>query len=348
MKTELTIQTVAPTDRHLWDAHTTHPLQSWAWGEFRKKIGTDTLRVGVYKNNALTQGLQITFHTIPYTPYTIGYVPKTSMFNSDTIRALTLYAKKKNAVFIQIEPNIQQSKTNHLPNHMYKKTIIPSHRPLFTKHNFIIDLSKSKENLLTEFHKKTRYNIRLAKRKGVTISHDNSKKSFDAYIRLTKETTKRQAFYAHDETYQKAMWSVMRKENIAHLFTASYKNTIITAWIIFVWKNTIYYPYGASSRLYKNVMAPNLMMWETILWAKKRGLTFYDLWGALGPEADPNDPFYGFHRFKQGYTPKSVELIGSFSYISRPLLYQVYKIADNCRWSILHAKGSVYKKFFNT
>src|SRR5205085_2895165 len=105
----------------------------------------------------------------------------------------------------------------------------------------------------------------------------------------------------------------------------------VITWILFVFKDTLYYPYGASSSLHRNVMASNLIMWEAIKYGKSLGLKKFDMWGAMGPEPDQNDPWFGFHRFKQGYGARHVEFIGSFDLVLSPAAYQLYKIADTLR-----------------
>ena len=121
----------------------------------------------------------------------------------------------------------------------------------------------------------------------------------------------------------------------AHLFLAKYKEQTLAAWILFVYKDVLYYPYGASSSLRRETMASNLMMWEAIKFGKKLGLKKFDMWGALSNNPDKNDPWYGFHRFKQGYGPKHIEFAGSFDLVVNVLLYDIYKILDKIRWAIL-------------
>lgn len=291
-----------------------HPMQSFAWGKFRKAMGIDVVQLGRWL---------LTFHKVPFTPWTIGYFPKGPKPNKKMIAELITLGKQKNAIFIQLEPNA--TGTFHL--------LPSSHHPLFTKYTFILDLTKSEDELLKSMHPKTRYNIRLAQKHGVVVTENNA--AFDAYLSLTKETTSRQNFYAHNEEYHRIMWKTLRDAGVAHLFTATYKEKIITTWIVFVWKDTIYYPYGASSRDHREVMAPTLMLWEIARWAKKKGLKYFDLWGALGPRPNEHDPWFGFHRFKQGFSPTLVEFAGSYDLIINPLLYRIYTIADTVRWKIL-------------
>lgn len=294
----------------------THPLQSKAWADFRNAMGVTAV---------FDRSLLVTFHHIPYSPWTIGYVPKGPPPTREMIERLKILGKKYRAIFIQLEPNTQ-------------KVSVPlqtSRHPLFTKYTFLLDLRQDESALLSAMHPKTRYNIGLAKRKGVVVSEDNSKEAFEAYLSLSQETTKRQGFFAHNTRYQRTMWEHLHKAGIAHLFTARYNGKILAAWIIFLYNNIAYYPYGASSREHKEVMAPTLLLWETALWAKKNHAIMYDLWGALGPHPDPSDPWYGFHKFKQGFSPKLVEYAGSFDLVLNPVLYQLYGLIDRVRWMVL-------------
>ena len=133
------------------------------------------------------------------------------------------------------------------------------------------------------------------------------------------------------------MWKTL-KNKIAHLFLAKYKDQTLVAWILFVYKDTLYYPYGASSNEHREAMASNLMMWEVIKFGKKLVLKKFDMWGALSNNPDRNDSWYGFHRFKEGYAPKHIESVGSFDLVINPMLYQLYKILDKIRWLIIRAK----------
>ncbi len=321
-----------------------HPLQSQAWGQFRSEMGIDVVRIHDW---------QLTFHKIPFTPFTIGYFPKGPMPTKEMLAALDTLGKQKRAIFIQLEPNvvchceerndaaISQEQSDEIASLIARndKLLRLSHHPLFTKYTFILDLTKSEEELLQVMHPKTRYNIKVAQKHGVVVKEDNSKEAFEAYLALSRETTNRQGFYAHNETYHRRMWEILFPAGIARLWTAVYQEKILAAWIIFVWKDTIYYPYGASSRKHRETMAPTLLLWEIARWGKRQGYKAFDLWGALGPPpaggSIENAPWYGFHRFKQGFNPSLIEFMGSYDLILNPLLYRIYTIADKIRWQML-------------
>jgi len=298
-----------------------HPLQSPAWGQFRQKMGIDVAQLS---------GMQLTFHRVPYTPWTIGYFPKGPLPTKSMIEKLRVLGKEKNAIYIQLEPNALRSTINDL------QSLIPSHHPLFTKYTFVLDLTKSEDALLSAMHPKTRYNIKVAQKHQVIVKEDNSPEAFREYLRLTAETTARQGFYAHNQIYHRTMWHIMHGAGIAHLFTATYNGEVLSAWILFVWEDTVYYPYGSSSRNHREVMAPTLLLWEIVKWAKSKNIKFFDLWGAMGPDPDINDPWYGFHRFKEGFGPKLIEFVGSYDLVINRPLYILYTFADTIRWKMLH------------
>lgn len=308
-----------------------HPLQSNAWGEFRQKTGIKV---------AKADNLLITIHPVPYTSFTIGYLPKGPDIDKEMLNKLTDVGKKYNCIFIQIEPNVEKNTKEYKFKHLYKAA-----HPLFTKFTFILDLTKSEEELLKNMHPKTRYNIKLAEKKGVIVKEDNSNKEFNEYLRLTQETTNRQKFFAHNKKYHELMWETLgpkesknTKDLKAHLLKASYQGKTLATWILFVLGDTLYYPYGASSSENREVMASNLMMWEAIRFGKKQGLKKFDMWGALGEKPNPKDSWYGFHRFKEGYGAKHTEFIGSFDYVINENIYFLYKIADKLRWILLRLK----------
>lgn len=327
------VDTIDPT---IWDAHVSHPLQSYAWGEFRKEMGVTLVRIIGKKNNAIVSCFQLTFHRIPKTNWTIGYFPKGPPVDKDMITILKEVGYKQQALCIQLEPLdlFVQSKIETYTT----LNLLPAVRPLFTPHTFIIDLTPTEDALLQSFHPKTRYNIKVAVKHGVKILEDNSDEAFASYLRLTDQTTKRQQFYAHSHLYHETMWHTMKKNEFAHLFTATYQNKLLAAWIVFVWKNCMYYPYGSSSRENREVMAPTLLLWELIRYGKSVGCTSFDLWGALGENPDPKDPWFGFHRFKLGFSPTLVHYIGSFDLVLHPTLYRLYTLVNTIRWVFLQMK----------
>jgi lipid II:glycine glycyltransferase (peptidoglycan interpeptide bridge formation enzyme) len=307
-----------------------HPLQTKDWAEFRRKTGVKVIE---------TKDFILTLHPFPFTNYTIGYLPKGNFPTKAAIEDLKRIGRVENAIFIQLEPNVEGNK--ELEEKIINLGLVKSAHPLFTQYTFVLDITPSEEELLKSMSQKTRYNIRLAEKKGVKVIEDNSNKAFEDYLKLLEETTKRQGFYAHTPLYHKLMWETLKTRNSelsAHLLKADYNGSTLVSWILFVCGDTLYYPYGASSTKFREVMASNLIMWEAIRLGKKLGLKKFDMWGSLGENPDLNDPWYGFHKFKQGYGAKLVKFVGSYDLVINPLFYNGYKIADKLRYILLKLK----------
>lgn len=308
----------------------THVIQSWEWGEFRKSLGLSLLRYGLYQNNQLTKVFQLTLHKIPYIDQYVGYLPKGPEPDKDLADALEQIGKENNCAFIKVEPNLDVSRiTYHV-----SQEFIKSPKPLFTKHNFILDLTPSEESLLQNMHPKTRYNIKLAQKKGVWVEERVDDEALGIYLKLYFETTQRQGYYGHDQNYHKKVWKTLKDAGMAKLLIAYYcpSDTAVTlplvAWMLLRFKDTLYYPYGGSSDQYKEVMASNLVAWEAIKFGKKLRLKKFDMWGALRPDANVGNPWYGFHRFKQGYGGKLVEYIDTYDLVFNWPIYLLFTGID--------------------
>lgn len=313
-----------------WNKTVDHPLQAYEWGVFREKTGVTVVR---------ENGIQVTIHSIPRTPWKVGYAPKISKLNKTVVATLQKIARENGCIFIKAEPKIEKIDYRLKTTDLSKLGMVAG-KPLFTKYNFVLEVDRSEEELLAKMKQKTRYNIKVAMKKGVTVEIDDSPIAFQKYLELTRETTTRQGFYSHGSEYHEKMWEVMHSAGIAHLLVAKYRGEIITTWVLFKFKDTLYYPYGASTRINRDVMANNLVMWEAIKLAKKWKLRYLDMWGALGPNPDQADPWYGFHIFKAGYGARHVEYIGTWDYVAKPLLYRLYTVGERVRWWILrHKKG---------
>lgn len=313
-----------------------HPLQSWEWGEFREKTGVQVLRLGRYEKRKLIETVQVTLHKIPHLPWKIGYWPKGAMPSKEVAESVKKEVRKWGVIMVKLEPNIiRDQKSDIRIQHLKRQFGLVEGRLLFTKWSFWLDLTKSEEEILAGMKQKTRYNTRLAEKKGVKIVEDNSKEAFDEYWWLTRETMKRQGFYAHTQKYHQLMFETLMPSGIAHLFKAIYQGKTLVTWIVFVLNDILYYPYGASTREDRDVFASNFMMWEMIKFGKKNGCRLFDMWGSPGPSPKPSDPWAGFHRFKEGYGAKLVEFVGTYDMVVNPLLYWPYRLGEELRWSIL-------------
>ena len=302
--------------------------------------------MGFYENGTLSKGLQITFHPIPLMGKTAGYLPKGFIPDEDQLAALKTLGKQHNSLFIKLEPNVASPVQTAQATHQKLHQFLLDHgcqpgKPLFTRYTFELDLTPDEETLFAGLNSKTRYNTKLAQKKGVQIFENSSQEGLDIYLKILGKTTSRQGFYAHKPDYFQKMWDQLSTTGTMRIFNAVYQQKVLVSWIVFIFNDVLYYPYGASTREYREVMASNLMMWEVIRFGKLQGCKKFDMWGSLGPEPDKKNPWYGFHRFKEGYGGKLMEFVGTYDLVLDPILYPIFRWIDNLRWKLLRLKKKI-------
>lgn len=322
-----------------------HPVQTWEWGDFQIGEGHRVFRLGVFEDNKMVSAYSVSFHKIPHTNYSIGTILRGPEIDQEMITNIKKIAIDEKAIFIKFEPDVYQ-KTFDVNNNPTSINTLPSFPGLvispkvaFYPYSYIIDLTKSEDELLSLMHSKTRYNIKIANRNSVEVLENSTDEGFEIYLKLLFETTKRQGFYLHSENYHRQLWKTLKPTGMVHIMLSQYQDQTLSAYMLFVLKDKLFYPYGSSLTIHKEVMAQNLLMWETIKFGKNLGLKTFDMWGSLGPDARETDPGFGFHRFKQGHGGQLVQFVGTYDLIINPQLYQLYNLVDKYRWKLLRLKA---------
>ncbi|MBI1863088.1 peptidoglycan bridge formation glycyltransferase FemA/FemB family protein [Candidatus Microgenomates bacterium] len=322
-------------DQATWNAQATHPMQSWEWGLARAKMGIEVIRVGEFEGKHLKNVFQMTLHRVPKTPYRIGYLPRSVFPSQEVVDFLYRYGKAHKLISVKIEPNETSAAGQDVMkrvNHDKRLTVSPT--PLFPKWTQTIDLTESEDELLKQMKSKTRYNVRLAQKKGVVVTEQTNHEGFETFIKLYFETTKRQRYAGHNRQYHETIFNTL-KDTIAHILIVEYENKPLAAYELFLFNNVLYYPYGSSSIEQKEVMAPNLIMWEAIRFGKAHGATSFDLWGSLPSDYDKDHIWAGFTRFKEGYGAQFTEMIGSFDLVVMPFAYRAFTVVQKIRERML-------------
>ncbi|MDP2947786.1 MAG: peptidoglycan bridge formation glycyltransferase FemA/FemB family protein [Nanoarchaeota archaeon] len=282
-------------------------LQSDEWVDFQKRIGRDILQI---------DGINIIEHALP-TGKTYFYAPRTILPENldDFLSKLKKIARQRNAIFFKTEPAYRQAGPSDLFN-LKSYGFVESNniQPIRT---IILDLSKSEQELLNQMHPKMRYNIGLAKKKGIIIRRGSNNYDFDEFWKLMQQTSKRDGFNHYSRAYYEEMLTTTGIE----LFLAEHKNEVVVANIMVLYKNTATYLHGASSYEYRNLMAAPLLQWYQILEAKKLGCTEYDFWGI------DEIKWPGVTRFKRGFGGKEVTYPGAYDLVFKPFWYKIYKLA---------------------
>lgn len=181
--------------------------------------------------------------------------------------------------------------------------------------SLIVDLKGPEDEILKKMKPKTRYNIRLAERKGVRVFRAQENMLPDFYS-LYCQTASRNGFAICDYKHFLAIFNSHRDNpsNSEILFlTATHNQNLLAGAIVAISGKNALYLYGASSNDKKNFMAPYAMHWEAMRLTKDKGCRTYDM-GAVSPVADQEHPFYGLYRFKTGFGGRIELRSGSWDY----------------------------------
>jgi peptidoglycan pentaglycine glycine transferase (the first glycine) len=320
-------------------------MQSWDWGEFRKKNGIDVQRIVVTsrKSQVVCQ-IEKRKLTLGRSYFYIAGTNRESLIANRKIQEIFLkeisgLAKKEKVIFIKWE---SLTASNNNTKRLKKAGFIESGN-IQPKDTLILGLSQTEEEIFQNFHSKHRYNIKLAQKKGIQIKIIGSDSEFEKFYGLVKKTDERKHIKSFPKKYYKELFGLAKKSaktktspDLEIRFFGAYLGKNIIAGIVLVaWSDRAIYLIGANDYKYRQCMAPHLLQWETIKESKKIGAKEYDFWGIIKKEDFESDrefekhPWAGITRFKIGFGGKAVRLEKTFDYVISPFWYKLYRSIKN-------------------
>jgi lipid II:glycine glycyltransferase (peptidoglycan interpeptide bridge formation enzyme) len=204
----------------------------------------------------------------------------------------------------------------------------------------VVDLSGGEESVLPGMRQKTRYNVRLAEKRGVTVATfvgEASRRELPRWYRLYEETAARDRITIHPMAYYDGVFAAA--EEVARagaavptlaLLLASHEEDLLGGVVLASWHGMTTYLYGASSNRKRNLMASYLLQWEGMRWAVARGDNAYDLFG-IPPADDPSHPMHGLYRFKTGFGGEIIHRPGCWDLDLSPTVAGTYRTAERLR-----------------
>ena len=282
-------------------------LESWAWGEFQKKLGREIHRLGVYEGKRLV-GVSIlclqkaktgSFIYVPAGPIFLKWDKK--LFTK-WLEFTTNLAREKEATFLRIEPRVVSTVADKL---LKEAGFVKAAAYTQPKCTAVIDLAKTEDELLAAASDSTRYNIRASVRKGVNV-REGSDKEIQIFVNLLKETAQRKSLTLPiEKDYHKIQFDNLHQEGFMKLFIAEAEREALSAVLVLFYGNSAYYLHAANSLRKKELRVSYPLVWHCILEGKKKGLKWFDFWGASQSE-DPNDPWAGVTGFKLSFGAQRV------------------------------------------
>jgi peptidoglycan pentaglycine glycine transferase (the first glycine) len=354
-----------------------HPLQTWPWGEFKSRWGwmmrpllldisreeltaEDAERAekkGVLTDEAngkLYAAAMVLKRKVPRLPFSILYVPKGPVldYNHVALRRVVLaqleqMARRERAIFIKIDPDVvaswglEEPRASPIGAAFVRELINRGWRfsadQVQFRNTVELDLERSEEEILAVMKQKTRYNIRLAGRKEITVRQGTAA-DFPTIVELYQQTAERDAFTIRPAAYYLDAWQSFYDAGMAQPFLAEYQGKALAAVIVVHFGGKAIYMYGASTDEERQRMPNHLLQWEAIRWAKAQGCRVYDFWGAPD-EFNEADSLWGVWKFKEGFNGQAVRHIGAWDYPARPFWYWVYTVVMPRYLGLLKRRG---------
>jgi lipid II:glycine glycyltransferase (peptidoglycan interpeptide bridge formation enzyme) len=319
-----------------------HALQSWVWGEFKSRWGWTAQRLTLATHRSSHEPLaaaQVLKRKIPRLPYSILYVPKGPILNYDdgelrrqVLRELENLARRERALLVKIDAEVAQYRGleqewvspsgAEFIHELEQRGWLYSAEQVQFPNTVLLDLTRSEDVLLAAMKSKTRYNIRLAGRKGIIVRQGElaDLKTIGA---MYQETAARDGFTIRPLAYYLDAWRSFFEAGMGVPLLAEFEGEPVAAVFLVKYGDRVTYMYGASTSRERKRMPNYLLQWEAIRWAKEQGCTTYDFWGAP-TEFVETDPLWGVWRFKDGFRGDVVWHIGAWDYAARPFWYNLY------------------------
>ncbi|HUE98772.1 MAG TPA: peptidoglycan bridge formation glycyltransferase FemA/FemB family protein [Anaerolineales bacterium] len=346
-----------------------HFLQTHEWGEVKAKYGWQPTYVAWDEEGKMKEERSLSSFifrpsaaalilkkTIPMggmsARLSILYTPKGPLLDwtdeslrSRVLNDLQALAKKQGAIFLKMDPDVALGtgiplSTNDVLDNSGQAVMSElkgrrwrySSDQIQFKNTVLIDLSPSEEELLAGMKQKTRYNIRLAEKKGIVL-RIGTQRDFDMLYKMYAGTSVRDGFVIRDEEYYKTVWMTFVEKGPSPIsdlqsphaepLIAEVDGEPVAAIFVFYFAGRAYYVYGMSRSVHREKMPTYLLQWEAMKRAKSKGCTVYDLWGA--PDVfDESDSMWGVYRFKDGLGGKVVRTLGAWDFAPNPFWYKLY------------------------
>ncbi|MCB0076745.1 MAG: peptidoglycan bridge formation glycyltransferase FemA/FemB family protein [Anaerolineales bacterium] len=308
-----------------------HVLASWQWGDFKSRWGWRPTRVAWHDGAGVVAAAQLLRRPIPRTPFAIGYASKGPIGELDdpvvaqrVLADLVAEAKRQRCLFVKIDPDMPTRTPDFVA--LLRREGWQRGEPIQFPNTATISLAPERDELLAAMKSKTRYNIRLAERRGIEVS-EGSAADYALFYEMYRETAARDGFLIRPRAYYLDLWRALDRQSMSHLLIAAKEGTPVAGLILFTFGETAWYFYGASTDLHRRDMPTYALQWAAIEWAKRHGFASYDLWGAPTDLNDESDGLAGVWRFKEGFAPTFREQIGAWDYPIFPLGYRLYNEA---------------------
>jgi peptidoglycan pentaglycine glycine transferase (the first glycine) len=319
-----------------------HVLQTWEWGEFKRRTtGWTAERLAFQQDGQTVAAAQILTRRIG--PLGVMYVPKGPALDytkPDLLAAVLDHlqglARRRSAIWLKIDPDVIASTgvpgEEDAQDDPHGQAVVAaltargwrfSASQVQFRNTITLDLSRPADELLMAMRQSTRRKVRTAEKKGVTI-RPAGPEDIPILYDLYQQTGSRDGFLTRPLAYYQNAWGNFMRAGLAQAFLAEYEGTPLAHVILLHFGPKCWYFYGASSTEERQRMPNYALQWHAIQWAQAQGYATYDFWGA--PDAFvETDRMWGVYQFKRGFGGQVTRHIGAWDYAPFPPLYWAYE-----------------------
>ena len=319
-----------------------HILQTEAWGQLKSDFDWQAVQVISDRDLGKSQsGAQILFRRLPF-GLSLAYIPKGPVGTRwDMLWSeVDSVCEARRAIFLRVEPDLWEGVSNSDVWGLESFGFQISQHNIQPPRTLIVDLSGTDDQILARMKQKTRYNIRLARKKGVVIRQT---RDIDTFYNLMQVTSERDAIGVHSKNYYQRALDYFEPHGQCALLSAQFDGVPLAALMVFARGKRAWYFYGASSNEYRNLMPTYLLQWEAMQWAKKKGCNEYDLWGVPDESSETlesqflerSGDLWSVYRFKRGFGGELRRSLSAFDRVYRPGMYEIYN------WLIRQKSSSI-------
>lgn len=319
-----------------------HYAQSLEWAKIKNDWKNEVIILRNEKGN-IKASLSLLIRKLPYINSCIMYAPRGPICDIDDeesfkelIKRADELAKKYKAFMLKMDPDILASNEDFkmmAEKHGFKvedkiKNVNTLLQPRFV---FRLDLKgKTEEEVFSSFHSKTRYNIRLASKKGVTLK-EGTREDLEQFQNILETTGQRDGFYIRKKEYFEKIYDSFDSKHLKLVF-AEYEGKPIACVLNIFYGKKEWYLYGGSLNEHRNLMPTYLLQWEMIKQAIQNGCECYDFRGVCATDKDHYNE--GLYRFKKGFNADFVEFIDMHKVYNK----FVYFLFEKCAYKLRDLK----------
>ena len=327
--------------------------QSLEWGNVKKPDWINEIVLSKDNEGQIVGAISVLIRKIPFFG-NFMYVsrgPICDIHNEEVLKDLTdglkELAKKYKAFTLRWEPDVK-SDDEEFKNiakkigFSIKEDAKDFSEVIQPRYVFRLDIKdKTEDEIFAAFHQKTRYNIRLATKKGVVIK-EGTREDLKDFHKIMEVTGKRDDFMIRPLSYFKKMYDCLAPNHFK-LMMAYYEDKPISGIVDIIYGNKIWYLYGASSNEHRNLMPNYLLQWNMIQYSIQQKKDMYDFRGVVGI-VDESHPQYGLYRFKKGFNAEFTEFVGELYINYKPFKYKMFKISKKLYKKLAGIKNMIKER----